>query len=432
MSVGPTIGRGAKRLFLRMLPGAARGARARVRPPRRVPKENRALMMVIAFLLPVAIVVTVILAYRDLGTQARFETFVSQAQDEAEQAVAAGGGSDASRVHWTGVLSYTDAAAGLRPDDPEVIELRTQARRALDQLDDITRLQPIQLYDFGISNEPRQLVVHGQMIFVLDPAAGWIAQVTVNRTGNGLDSSGVIPILIQSGQRIGGVEVGDLLDLTWVDAESGRQTSGLLVLEQGSGAVVGYDPAWSGEGGAPQLMRSLLGTLPIGPAQSVGSYRGRLYVLDPQAGQIWRYAPRGDTYPEPPERYFETDPSVSLTAATDMAIDGNIYVLCAGGVIHKFLGGELRPFEVQGLRGDLTQTVALAADPSGNSDVIYVADRGTDYCNGRVVALGLDGTFRAQFCAEGAFDSLEALAFDRPMRRLYVISGGRLYVASLP
>jgi hypothetical protein len=309
--------------------------------------------------------------------------------------------------------------------------LRTQARRALDQLDDITRLQPIQLYDFGVSSQTRQLVVHGQMVFVLDPAAGWVAQVTVNRTGNGLDSSGVIPILVQSGQRIGGAEVGELLDLTWVDAESGRQTSGLLMLEQSS-AVVSYDPAWSGEGGAPQLMRFLLGTPPMGPAQSVGSYRGRLYVLDPQANQIWRYAPQGETYPEPPERYFETDPSVSLATAIDMAIDGNIYVLSADGVIHKFFGGELRSFEVQGLRGHLTETIALAADPSGNSDVLYVADRGADYCDGRVVALGLDGTFRAQFCAEGAFDSLEALAFDRPMRRLYVISGGRLYVASLP
>jgi hypothetical protein len=431
VAVGSATGRGINRLFWRMLPGADRSARARARPPRRVPKENRVVMMSVAFLLLVAVVVTVILAYQDLGTQARFDALVREAREQAEQAVLAGGGSDASRVHWTGVLSTTQAAANLRPDDPNVIELHTQARTALDQLDDITRLQPIQLYDFGISNQPRQLAVHGQMIFVLDPAAGWVAQVTLNQTGSGLDSSGVIPILVQSGQRIGGAEVSELLDVTWVDAESGRQTSGLLIFEQSS-AVVSYDPAWSGEGGAPQLMRFVLGTPPIGRPQSVGSYRGRLYVLDPQANQIWRYAPQGDTYSEPPERYFETDPSVSLATAIDMAIDGNIYVLCADGVIHKFFGGELRPLEVQGLRGNLDEAIALAADPSGNSDVIYVADRGNDYCDGRVVALGLDGSFRAQFCAEGAFDSLEALAFDRPMRRLYVVSGGRLYVASLP
>jgi hypothetical protein len=112
----------------------------------------------------------------------------------------------------------------------------------------------------------------------------------------------------------------------------------------------------------------------------------------------------------------------------DMAIDGYIYLLYADGAIFKFLRGDPASFDVRGLPGDLSQAVALAVDPDSGSGVVYVADRG----NGRVVALGPDGEFLSQFYAGEAFDMLEDLAVDEAMQRMVVISGGRLYVASLP
>ena len=72
--------------------------------------------------------------------------------------------------------------------------------------------------------------------------------------------------------------------------------------------------------------------------------------------------------------------------------------------------------------------VALAVDTESRSGVVYVADRG----NKRVVVLEPDGAFRAQFHAEGAFDGLEALVVNEAAGRLYIFSGGRLYVALLP
>ncbi|NLF00521.1 MAG: hypothetical protein GX601_06015 [Anaerolineales bacterium] len=431
-SAGTWLGGAAKRFFVRLLPGAERHRRPRVRPPKRPPKENRAVMMALAAVLPAVVAIVVFLAYRDLGAQARFEQFIEGAQQAAQEAEATGADSEAMRLHWTAALSYTNAAKQLKPEDPTAGELYTQARSALDRIDRITRLRPVPLYDFGVGIQPRQLVVQGAMVFVLDPAAGWVAQVVVNPTGDGIDEASTTLALVRTGQPIGGVTVGRLLDLAWVDAESTRQTSGLLVLEAG-GALISYNPAWGAESGTPQVLRALLETPSAGAAQAIGSYRGRLYILDPQFNQIWRYLPQGDSYSQSPERYFETTPSVSLQTAIDMAIDGNIYVLDAGGGIYKFFGGGQQPFEVRGLPGTLRQAVALAADPSGNSDVFYVADRNTDYCQGRVVALGVDGAFRTQLCADGnAFESIEALAFDRAMRRLYVLSSGRLYLAMLP
>jgi hypothetical protein len=59
---------------------------------------------------------------------------------------------------------------------------------------------------------------------------------------------------------------------------------------------------------------------------------------------------------------------------------------------------------------------------------VYVADQGHQ----RVVVLEADGTFRAQFRTDEAFNELEALAVDEAARRFYAFSGGRLFVAPLP
>jgi hypothetical protein len=55
-----------------------------------------------------------------------------------------------------------------------------------------------------------------------------------------------------------------------------------------------------------------------------------------------------------------------------------------------------------------------------------------DVGNKRVLVLGPDGAFRAQLRADEPFDALETLAVDEAAKRLYVVSDGWLYVASLP
>jgi hypothetical protein len=421
---------GMRTLFRRMLPGPEREARRRAKSlraaSRSIPKENRSLMVTLAIGIPLVLAVTIALAYFFFGTEARFRSSIRQAEEQVAMAQAIGGTAEMSRPHWDAALTHASAALQLRPGDPVATALQAQARAALDLLDGIIRLYPIMLKDFGPGAVPRQLVIHSQMMFVLDPAGGWASRVTLNPAGNGVLEQEGVPSLVRKDQSIGGGIVGDLVDLAWVDLAGGRQTSGLLILER-DGGLVSYDPAWEGEGGAPQVLRSFLGTTPDSPAL-IGTYEGRLYVLDTIINQIRRYEPRGDTYPDRPDHYFVLSPPRPLADVLDMAIDGRIYLLYNDGAIHKFLRGELEPFEVRGVPGDLNQAVALAIDPDSSSGVIYVADRG----NKRVVALEPDGGFRAQFRAEQAFDALEALAVDEAARRIYAISGGKLCVAPLP
>jgi hypothetical protein len=428
-AVGGALIGGTSTLVKSMLPGkgARRRARAsRSRASRPVPKENRATMVAVAIGIPLVLAITVTLAYRLFGEDARFNTLIKQVEENVSLAQSTGITSDTSRSHWNAALEYADAAMVLRPDDPIATSLRAQAQVALDQLDGIVRLQPILLKNFGPGTIPRRLVVHGSMIFVLDPAGGWVAQLILNEAGNGLSEQGEIPGLVRKDQEIEGGTVGNLVDFVWVEPMGGRQTSGLVILEE-DGALISHDPAWQGEGGVPQLRRAFLGAPPESP-RVVGTYDGRFYVLDVSDNQIRRYEPVGDIYPNRPDNYFVVPPSKPLADALDMAIDGYIYVLYADGTILKFLRGEPDQFDVRGLPGDLSQAVALAVDPGGNSGVVYVADRG----NRRVVTLAPDGAFLAQFRADTAFDALEGLAVDEAMRRLYVISGGQLSVVSLP
>ncbi|MDY6878040.1 MAG: hypothetical protein SWK90_17800 [Chloroflexota bacterium] len=415
---------GVGTLFRRMLPGLEQETHQRSRPPRPLPRENRTVMMAIAIGIPVVLTIVVALAYLWFGAEARFHSLINQAEGEVVLAQAAGSTSEEARPHWNAVLEYTNAAATLRPDDSTTVVLQAQAQAALDHLDDVIRLMPIQLWDFGAGSVPRQLVVHGRMIFVLDPAGGWVAQLTLNPASDGV---GEEQVLVQKRQQIGEGSVGDLVDFAWVDSGGEQQTGSLVILEEG-GVLVSYDPAWGDEGGTPQLKRSLLGTPPAGKSKAASSFEDRFYILDTVADQIWRYEPRGDVYPEQPDRYFVIPPPKDMATALDMAIDGNIYILYDDGTILKFLGGELQSFDVRGLPGDISQAVALAVDPNDSSDAVYVADEG----NERVVALGPDGMFQGQFRAGEAFTGLEALAVDKAAGQLYVVSQGRLYTASLP
>jgi hypothetical protein len=383
-------------------------------------------MVGLAIGIPLVLIVTVALAYRTYGAGARFDSRVKQAEEEMVLAQAAGGTSESSRPHWQAALEHARAAVEMQPDDQVARAIQAQSLAALDLLDGVIRLEPVLLKDFGSGTVPRQLVVHGQTVFVLDPAGGWVSRLTLSQTGGRVVEEGDIPRLVTEGERVGEGTVGRLVDFVWVDLAGGRQASGLVILEE-DGALISHDPAWQSEGGTPQLRRSFLGIPPESP-RAVGTYEGRLYVLDVAVNQIRRYEPRGDTYPDRPDHYFVVPPSRSLADVLDMAIDGYIYLLYNDGTVSKFLSGEAEPFEVSGVPGGLSQAIALAVDPNSSSGAVYVADRG----NRRIVALGPDGSYRAQFRAGEAFDLLEALVVDEALRRFYVLSGGRLYVASLP
>ena len=410
-------------LARRMLPGAEKVTRRRVRRQRPIPKENAGVLIAVAAGIPILLAIVVTLTYFRFGSAARAQNLIDQSEAEMEAARTVGSHSEDARLHWEAALEHLDAAAKLDPDGPVIMAWKEEALAALDSMDGIIHLDPVELWNIGRGPLPRQLVLRRQMMFILDPSDGWVTRLTVDATGETVVDED--PTFVHTTQQIGGQPVGSLVDLIWVDAGGERPSGGLVILEEG-GALLTLDPSWESDSGTPDLERSLLGTPPAGEPRALGSFEGRLYILHDE--QIERYEPRGHTYPDPPSRYFVSPPPKSLETALDMAIDGYVYILYEDGTILKFLRGESEPFDVQGLQGDLRQATALAIDPVGDSGALYVADSG----NKRVVVLGPDGLFQRQFRAEGAFDGIEALAANEATSRLHVMSNGTLYVATMP
>ncbi len=409
------------------LPGLDRtgGHRAHRRPP---PQENRAVSIGVAIGIPLLVAGVIAVAHVKLAARSRFEGVIRQAEEHVALAQTAGVGSEEARAHWEAALEQTETAVALQPEDAAAQVLLDQVRDALDRLDGIERLTLTQLADFGSSSAERRLVLSDQGVFVLDRREGWGARVPLDSIDDGSDTQNVL-VLVRIGQQVEGVGVDRLVDCAWVGREGGRQSSALLVLEE-DGGVLSYDPAWGTESGAPHLTRlELSRPLPERPI-ALGTYEGQFYVLDAGAedgGQIWRYRPRGNAYPEPPEPYFSEGPEMGLETAVDIAIDGHIYVLHDDGTVQKFLGGEPVPFEIQGVPGGIDEVSGIAVDSRG-SGPIYVLDRG----NNRLVELHPDGDFKVQFRANEVFGGLEALAVSETERRLYVLDRGLLYAASLP
>ena len=375
----------------------------------------------IAALVGLALVAAVTLqTWIAFGSRARRDQTLTRAREHAAQAEQAATPED-EHGHWEAVLT---TLAGTE-DDPEAVELVTQARLALDRLDNVIRVDPIPLRDFDSGLSVRRLVVRGPNLFMLDTGHQEVDQLTLAETGDQVLGE-TIPTILKSGEELGGQDASAPLDMAW-DAASGEWTADRLVILDTNSRLWVYDPAWP-DNTYP---------LSLGPAPgqratvAMAAFDGRLYLLDPQAGQVWRHWPRSEGYPDPAGPYFPTGGPQSLESARDMAIDGNVYVyvLFSDGSVAKYFDGEAVPYEVTGVPAPSPRFVALTVDPEVADGPVYLADAADE----RLVVLDSGGAYRAQLrAASGVLRNVQALAIDDTGGRLYLFAEGRLYAVPIP
>ena len=76
----------------------------------------------------------------------------------------------------------------------------------------------------------------------------------------------------------------------------------------------------------------------------------KLYVLDSDGGQIWRYDPSGSSYASAPREYFSGSARPNLRNVVDFTISrrGTVYVLYGDGVMKTYIGGNEAPYVFSG------------------------------------------------------------------------------------
>lgn len=154
-------------------------------------------------------------------------------------------------------------------------------------------------------------------------------------------------------------------------------------------------------------------------------FAGNLYLLDPQANQIWKYqgTDLGFTGLTP---YLKEGLSVDLSHVVDFAIDGYVYVLSSSGEIVRFSGGTTTDFNITGLDTPLKNPTSIfATDETKN---IYILDAG----NNRVVVLNKEGNYQAQYqyrtpIAIGA----GLILADETVKKIFLIGGSKIYSIDL-
>jgi len=413
-----SVGTAGQLVVQRTLPESTAGSRDRsgMRTTAPVKPVNAPLMAGIALGIPIIVSLLVATVYIQGKSKADFEIAMTSANNEISLAGQTTGAE--ARKHWQKVIEYATEALGMTPDDQTAKTQIAQAQAAIDRLDNVVRVQPVNLWNFKSSGQHR-LALQGFSLFVLDRGLNTIDRITLNAAGDGLEGNGPEHILAQSA-TIDGQTPGALIDMAWQDSSDKRSTSSLIVLHQTG--LMEYNLAFGWK-----KLDFGANTVPVN-ARRLRSFIGNLYVLDPAANQVLRYSPQGEGYSTKPENYFEQAPAF-MPKAVDMAIDGSIYVATNDGQVSKYLGGKPDTFQVTGLPEPLHRLGVIAVDSTVNGSSVYIAEQGAN----RIVQLRPDGKFVRQFRANGSsFDAIEDLLVDEANNRLFVISGGVLSTVALP
>ena len=423
---------GLRTLISRVLPNKEGGtssrhyasAAAQAHPVRTSSLPQGALRTV-AVIIPVIVILIVAFTYwqKGLARENEFNELMEQAQLTYQQAI----GADEATAR--DLLKQTEAllaeAEAIKPGEATIGQLRGSIAEQQDIIDKVERLYwvgELRSYD-DPGTQLRRVVVNGLNVYVLDSGNDQVYRHQLDAANDALEPDENDPVLVRRAQQVDTAVVGEMIDLVWMSAGGNRQTSDLLILE--SGGLLEYNPSW-GLVSVPITDKEVW-SLPT----AVASYFGNFYILDPQAGQIFRYLPSAEDYSIPVENYFPDDVAVDLTGAVDMAIDGFIYVLYADGAIRKFEGGVPVEFEVTEMDKPLNRATAIYTAPDDEAQFIYVADAG----NKRVVQLNKDGRFVRQFKPRDEesvdFNTLRSIFVDELGGKLYLLNDNALYVANI-
>jgi hypothetical protein len=159
----------------------------------------------------------------------------------------------------------------------------------------------------------------------------------------------------------------------------------------------------------------------------VKGYSNKLYVLDPEGNQIWKYTRRREKF-DAAEAY---NVNADLKNGLSLAIDGNVYVLNKDGFITKLFSGsqEQFPIKKQPVKAMTAPTKLFTELDMPNIYILEPAER-------RVLVFAKDdktggATYLQQFVFDDTMADLRDLFVDKDTNRLYVMDSTKVYQVSL-
>ncbi len=391
------------------------------------PRIPSMLAAILAILIPIAVVFVMVALQLSQFDLTQFEQMVREVEAAARQAELIDLENEhVARTVWLGILervAYVETTSG-RANDPTLKRIQAKAQGILDRFDKITRRTPTPLRNFGEGARLVNPIIRGGAdVYTLDVSRSAIYRDTFAPELGVLITRNTQPV-VQRGQAVGAFSVREVVDMVWL-AEGGVQRANVLAALDTQGILITYSPTF-----APATAQRLPGADLWGKPIALATWRGNLYLLDPEANQIWRYRPLGNSYPNPPEEYFDGEVRPDLSTAVDFGIDpsGNVYIFFADGQLRKFTSGIEQRFALSGMPGGgLKSGRAMYLDGDSPLPSIYLLDAADQ----SIYQVTLSGAFRYRFRATdpNLFRALSGVYANRD--NIFVASGGVLYHFSI-
>lgn len=325
---------------------------------------------------------------------------------------------NAARNAAQNALTSAQQARTASPNDTRASKAFYDAEDFLDGLNGILVLflQPSFLTFSDPQAKPSRIVTHFPDVFILDTGTQRIYRFAISDTGTSATPVTGDGTILKAGDKVGDRTVGQLIDMTWIDA--GR----LIVLDR-NGAFWKYDPArsvWESKPGTDAATWARVNLMT--------SYAGNLYLIDAPNKQILKYVPNADWWTSP-VTFFNPGVNPDLSNVVDISIDGDVWMLRSAGSILKCSSARCTDQPITDLDMPLKNPIALFT--SQTLAGLYIADAG----NERIVQMDkATGRFARQFKARGqdraSFTSLKAFAADD--KRFYFVSGNQAFFANIP
>lgn len=411
---------------------------ARLRPPTEATEEARPgtiAPLLLAILIPLIVALVVTSVYFERGRVASLSQIKQGINNALAIAQQPGQTPDVARQQYNEILRLAAEADGLRPGDSDVQRARQEAITNLDWLDGVTRLVARPFYPYPTDTQLGAVALRGGFnggVFTLDWATGKVYR-------HDTDESYVNPVTSDpavvafNNQAVGTHIVGQLIDLMWRPKGTATSRDGLAMLDS-RGALITFYPSFEDIRAVPLPLASDW-RQPV----AVATYDERLYVLDVEAEQIWRYFPEGEGFTaNDAQRSLAFEGDADLDQVVDFTIyteDGSVILLYQDGRLRRYVGGRQLWGEVElaenGLLSPLIAPTAVEIVGQGLNSSIFILDPGS----GRIVQLSLGGTFLAQYKAQlDTGQELFAAATDlgvieNPLR-IFATAGNILYLTT--
>jgi hypothetical protein len=163
-----------------------------------------------------------------------------------------------------------------------------------------------------------------------------------------------------------------------------------------------------------------------GSIRDMSQYGGNVYLLDSAKSRIWKYIATDTSLPAGRQgftdirEYLNPDTLPDLSTATNMAIDGSVWLGTSKGDILRFTQGKENVYQPQGAEPALGKNLQVYV--SDDVKMVYILD--SDHH--RVVVFDKDGLYLSQYVWESAFVPTQ-ISVSEKLAKIFFLSAGKLY-----